>query len=78
LKPAPLRVTVARVAKTGTNSRGPWTLYIIKFSNGAEGTTFCESLYRMAAWALDGCEVDATFRGRELVTLTPVVQQRAS
>ena len=61
-----LRVQTAKVAKVGST----WTLYVVKFSDGREGTTFSKSVYEAAQRAAkQGYEVDATFHGKNLVTL---------
>lgn len=74
-----LRVQTAKVAKTGSNAKGPWTLYAVKFSDGREGTTFSKSMYEAAQKAAHvGYQVDATFQGKNLVTLEPVFQQQGA
>jgi ERF superfamily protein len=65
-----LRVTNAKVAKTGTNSKGPWTLYIVKFSDGREASTFSKSMFEAAESAAhDGRAVDVEIEGKNLVSL---------
>ena len=74
---AGLRVTNAKVAKTGETSKGPWTLYAIKFSDGREATTFSKALYEAADDACrDGRDVDVVINGKNLTALTPVFQQQ--
>jgi hypothetical protein len=79
-RPAPrsggLVVTSAKVAKTGENAKGPWTLYAVKFSDGREGTTFSKSMYQAAVDAQKtGCEVDAQIDAKKnLTTLEPAYQ----
>lgn len=46
--PPGLRVTNAKIAKSGQSAKGPWTLYVVKFSDGREGKTFSKSLYEAA------------------------------
>jgi hypothetical protein len=78
--PAPrsgeIRVTTVRVAKNGTNAKGPWTLYAVKFSDGREGTTFSKSLYESAQVAArEGFPVDVSIDTKgNLVTMTAVYQ----
>jgi len=65
-----LRVTQAKVAKTGTNAKGPWTLYAVKFSDGREATTFSESMYEAAVEAArDGKAVDVEIQGKNLTSM---------
>jgi len=77
LQPGALRVTIAKVAKTGENAKGPWTLYAVKFSDGREATTFSKSVFQAAeSFAHDGREVEAVIEGKNLTELRPVFQQR--
>ena len=65
-----LYVTDAKIAKRGTNSKGAWTLYAVRFSNGTEGTTFEERLYNAALAAKEhGVAVDPLIKGKNLVRL---------
>jgi hypothetical protein len=77
LRPGELRVSTAKIAKTGTNGKGPWTLYAIKFSNGQEATTFSKSMYDAAVeLARDGRIVEITTNGKNLETLEPIYQEQ--
>jgi hypothetical protein len=42
--PIGLHVTNVKTAKKGTNDKGPWTLYIVKLSDGREVKTFSDSI----------------------------------
>ena len=69
-----LRVTEARVAKTGKNAKGPWAFHVVKFSDGREGTTFSTTLYGKALGAYNnGLAVDVHLdRKGDIVSLEPV------
>lgn len=74
------RVTHAKIAGQGANSKGPWTLYAITFSNGQEGTTFSQSIYRAALGFKDtGQEVEPVIEDRNgkktLVELRPIFRR---
>lgn len=75
-----LRVQTAKIAKEGTNSKGPWTLFAVKFSDGREGTTFSKAMFLAAQKAAkEGYEVDATLKlsanGKfQLMAIEPVFQ----
>jgi hypothetical protein len=80
VRPGALRVTNAKIAKEGSNAKGKWTLYAIKFSDGREATTFSKSIF-LAAEALkaSGNEADAVIEDGErgsknLLHLTAVRQ----
>jgi hypothetical protein len=80
LRPGELRVTTAKIAKTGINDKGPWTLYAVKFSDGQEGTTFSKSIFEAAqAAANDGRVVEAKITGtgknRNLIGLEPIYSE---
>lgn len=76
-RPGALMVTNAKVAKEGSNDKGPWTLYAIKFSDGREATTFSKSIYTAAVnFKASGNEVDAVINGKNLVSIAPVYQQQ--
>lgn len=65
-----LYVTEVKIAKRGSNSKGPWTLYAVRFSNGTEGTTFDERLYNTALVAKEqGVAVDPQISGKNLIKL---------
>ncbi len=77
-RPGDLRVTNAKVAKEGSNAKGPWTLYAVKLSDGREGTTFSKSLFLAAEEACQtGCPVEATIDGKNLTALEPVFQMES-
>ena len=68
-------VTGAKVAKKGTNSKGPWTLYAITLSDGREGTTFSSSVFNAASEARSkGLAVDVTIDGKNITRMEPVYQ----
>lgn len=65
-----LYVTDVKIAKRGSNSKGPWTLYAVRFSNGTEGTTFKERLYNAALVAKEqSVAVEPVIQGKNLVKL---------
>ena len=43
-----VRVTDVFAAKSGKNSQGAWTLWVVKFSDGRSGTTFTDDLKNYA------------------------------
>jgi hypothetical protein len=66
-----LRVQTAKVAKVGST----WTLYVVKFTDGREATTFSESMFKAAQDAARaGYAVDAHVDGKNLVELLPLRQ----
>lgn len=67
-------VTAVRAAKSGTNAKGPWTLYILKFSDGTEAKTFSDTVAKSAREAQQSrraVAADINNKG-ELVTLNYV------
>lgn len=65
--------------RTGRSPKGPWTLHIIKFSDGREGTTFSDSIAESAGEAFaQSAEVDVTLvpgkkaGSMEVMSLMPV------
>lgn len=86
-RPTPGKSSGVRVAsidkRNGSSAKGPWTLTIIKFSDGREGTTFSSSIADAAADASEmSAEVDITLvPGKkpgsfEVMSLMPVRQLR--
>jgi hypothetical protein len=69
-----VRVQTAKIAKSGQSAKGPWSLYIVKFTDGREGKTFSKPLYEAAQEAArDGREVDAQLDEKgNIVTLSAV------
>ena len=49
-----LFVTDVKVAKKGQGSKGPWTLYVVRLSDGREGTTFSDSIADTAGESMSG------------------------
>ncbi len=73
-----LRVTRFRVAQRGTNTRGPWTRWLVSFSDGVEASTFDEAVAtraREAGEAGNPVEVQtapsSNGRGVNLLSLEP-------
>lgn len=74
-----LCVEAAYVAKRGTNSKGEWALWVVKFSDGSEGTTFSASVGKKAdSLAQTGKKVRVDFapaksgKGLEVVSVEEV------
>lgn len=73
--PVGLRVQHAKVAKEGTNDRGPWVLYAVKFTDGSEGTTFSKSIFEAAKdCAHSGRLVEAVIVDKKIQELTPIYE----
>lgn len=69
-----VKVTAFKVAKRGSNDKGPWTLFAVKFSDGTEATTFDEAVAEKAERAHErGIAVRASIlRKGDKLTLTNI------
>lgn len=61
-----VKVTAVKVGKQGQNDKGPWTLHVVKFSDGREATTFDDKIARRAE--------EAQRRG---VPIRPALEEKA-
>jgi hypothetical protein len=72
-----VRVIDCKIGKTGSNAKGQWTLYVVKFTDGREGTTFSKSIYSAALRLMEsGDSVEVNIDGKNIVSLEPVFQQQ--
>lgn len=74
---AGIRVDSIRVAKTGTNDRGPWSLYVVKLTDGNEYKTFDDGMAALAKAARQKAACvsfafEETEKGRNLTSLEEI------